>query len=89
MNSPQPLSASQRGAKCLTPPSFASKRRGQGGWVHEADRFIFELLLFIPDSHKNKIRNKWKDVIAISLIGKGVLSLKTSKKPESIFWLKK
>jgi hypothetical protein len=24
------LSASQRGAKCFTPPSFACKRRGQG-----------------------------------------------------------
>jgi hypothetical protein len=38
MNSPQPpaeagqaLSASQRGAKCFTPPSFDRKRRWQGG----------------------------------------------------------
>jgi len=31
MNSPQPLSALQRGAKRRTPPSFACKRRGAGG----------------------------------------------------------
>ena len=30
INSPQPLSASQRGAKRRTPPSFACKRRGLG-----------------------------------------------------------
>ena len=58
MNSPQPpaeagqaLSASQRGAKCFTPPSFACKRRGQGGWVHEVDRCIFALLIIIPASY--------------------------------------
>jgi hypothetical protein len=41
MNSPQPLSASQRGAKCFTPPSFASKRRGRGDeYVKEGEVFL-------------------------------------------------
>jgi hypothetical protein len=46
MNSPQPLSASQRGAKFFTPPSFACKRRGPGDEYMKKE----EQLLFIPNS---------------------------------------
>jgi len=49
MNSPQPLSAPQRGAKPSS-PSLQSREGERGGeYIHK--KAFFRLLLFIPDSN--------------------------------------
>jgi len=51
MNSPQPLSAPQRGAKMLLTPFFALAEKGEGGMSTCKVKTFLRLLLFIPDSH--------------------------------------
>jgi len=52
MNSPQPLSAPQRGAKKDLPPFFCLQEKGAGGMSTCMIKTFLRLLLFIPDSHK-------------------------------------
>lgn len=53
MNSPQPLSAPQRGAKKDLPPFFCLQEKGAGGMSTCMVKTFLRLLLFIPDSHIN------------------------------------
>jgi hypothetical protein len=48
MNSPQPLSALQRGAKKLLSPFFCLQEKGDGGMSTCKVEEYFRFLLFIP-----------------------------------------
>jgi hypothetical protein len=51
MNSPQPLSALQRGAKKLFTPFFCLQEKGDGGMSTCKLEEYTKYLLFISDSH--------------------------------------
>jgi hypothetical protein len=67
MNSPQPLSALQRGAKKLHTPFFCLQEKVAGGMSTYKTEEYFKFLLFISDSYKIlNYLSKFKDLSDIS-----------------------